>query len=169
MSSSFPSGGAGNAATPPVHGGGRQSDAMAPIDADAWSDRAGWQALLAREQLLFEPMCAGASVGFVARASTDAGAGEMLVWRRSAEGMQVAHQPFTGFADCPVALLFVAEPGALEAVHARRHDNALGTLKLQLRAGAMLLYVIVAKRQLLDDGYEDFLEALGLAFLGACR
>ena len=32
-----------------------------------------------------------------------------------------------------------------------------------------LLYVIAPKKQLLDDGYEDFLEALGLAFLGACR
>lgn len=139
------------------------------IDADAFTDHAGWQALLMREWALLEPLCVGAAVGFVARASADAGCGEMLVWQRDAQGMRVHPQPFTGFADCPVALLFVAEPGALEAVHARLHDNALGALKLELRAGSMLLYVIAAKRRLLDEGYEDFVEALGLAFLGACR
>jgi len=135
----------------------------------AWTDSAGWQALLARERHLFEPMIEGASVGFVARASADRGSGEMLVWRRTDGATRVERQPFGGFANCPVALLFVAEPGALEAVHERLHDNALGALKLQLRAGTTLLYVIAPKRQLLDDGYEDFVEALGLAFLGACR
>ena len=83
--------------------------------------------------------------------------------------MQVERQVFGGFANCPVALLFVAEPGSLETVHERLHDNALGALKLQLRSGATLLYVIAPKRQLLDDGYEEFVEALWLAFLGACR
>lgn len=135
----------------------------------AWTDSAGWQALLDRERHLFEPMIEGASVGFVARESADRGSGEMLVWRRAGGAMQVERQAFGGFANCPVALLFVAEPGSLEAVHERLHDNALGALKLQLRSGATLLYVIVPKRQLLDDGYEDFVEALGLAFLGACR
>lgn len=137
--------------------------------ANAWSDAAGWQALLARERHLFEPMIDGASVGFVARESADRGSGEMLVWRRAGDVTLVEQQVFGGFANCPVALLFVAEPGALEAVHERLHDNALGALKLQLRAGTTLLYVIAPKRQLLDDGYEDFVEALGLAFLGACR
>ncbi len=137
--------------------------------ADAWSDLSGWQALLQRQWHLFEPMIEDASVGFVTRAAADQGGGRMLVWRRAAEAMQVEVQAFGGFADCPVALLFVAEPDGLETVHARLHDNALGALKLQLRSGGILLYVIAPKKQLLDDGYEDFVEALGLAFLGACR
>lgn len=135
----------------------------------AWSDPAGWQAMLARHWHLFEPMIENASAGFITREAADRGAGRMLVWRRGADAMQVEAQPFTGFADCPVALLFVAEPGALETVHERLRDNPLGALKLQLRSGAILLYVIAPKKQLLDDGYEDFVEALGLAFLGACR
>ncbi len=135
----------------------------------AWTDAAGWQALLERERHLFEPMIEGASVGFVLRESADVGRGEMLVWRRSSDATLVERQAFGGFANCPVALLFVAEPGAFEVVHERLLDNAFGALKLQLRSGAILLYVIAPKRQLLDDGYEDFVEALGLAFLGACR
>jgi hypothetical protein len=83
--------------------------------------------------------------------------------------MRVEHRRFGGFADCGVAVLFVAEPGALGAVHERLHENALGQMKLQLRQGGMLLYVLAPKSQLLEDGYEDFLETLGLAFMGACR
>ncbi len=144
-------------------------DATHSRDAAAWADVAGWQALLAREHRLFEPMVEGASIGIVARSAADAGSGEMLVWRRTADGMAVGHAPYGGFEDCPVGVLFVANAGTLAALHARLHDNALGALKLQLRAATMMLYVIAPKRQLLDDGYEDFLEALGLAFLGACR
>lgn len=141
----------------------------AAADAAAWHDDAGWQSLLAREHRLFESMIEGASIGIVARASADAGCGEMLVWERAAGGMQVRRRDYRGFADCPVGVLFVPSPGMLSAVHARLHDNPLGAMKLQLRAGTTLVYVIAPKRQLLDDGYEDFLEALGLAFLGACR
>lgn len=141
----------------------------AAVDAAAWQDDAGWQALLAREHRLFEAMIEGASIGIVMRPSADAGQGEMLVWERTASGMQVRRRAYHGFADCSVGVLFVPSPGMLGAVHARLHDNALGAMKLQLRAGTTLLYVIAPKRQLLDDGYEDFLEALGLAFLGACR
>jgi len=138
-------------------------------DACAWADLAGWQTLLAREHRLFEPMVPGASIGIVARADADAGSGRMLVWRRTPGGMEVAQDAYRGFADCQVGVLFVANPGTLAALHARLYDNALGAMKLQLRAATMLLYVIAPKRQLLDEGYEDFLEALGLAFLGACR
>ncbi len=135
----------------------------------AWSDLDGWHSLLAREHRLFEPMVEGARVGIVARADADAGHGDLLAWSRTRDGMRVERRPFHGFADCDVGVLFVAQDGALEALHARIDENALGAMKLQLRDGSMLLYVIAPKKQLLDDGYEDFLEALGLAFLGACR
>lgn len=136
---------------------------------DAWTDLPAWQALLGRQHRLFEPMVHGAAIGIVPRAAADAGGGEMLAWVRGPEGMRVERRPFRGFADCSVGVLFVPEEGALEALHARLDDNPIGAMKLQLRAGSVLLYVIAPKRQLLDDGYEDFLETLGLAFLGACR
>lgn len=137
--------------------------------ADAWTDTAAWQRLLDRQFRLFEPMVRDAAVGLVSREAADAGNGRMLAWVRGHDGMLAETRRFGGFADTGVGVLFVAEPGALESLHARIDDNALGAMKLQLRAGTMLLYVIASKKQLLDDGYEDFLEALGLAFLGACR
>lgn len=146
------------------------ASASAPVsEADAWADAAGWQALLGRHGRLFDAWIEGASVGLVSRAAADAGGGEMLVWVRRDGAMRVERRRFGGFADCGVAVLFVAEPGAIGTVHERLQDNALGAMKLQLRQGGMLLYVLAPKAQLLDDGYEDFLEALGLAFMGACR
>ncbi len=136
---------------------------------DAWTDSAAWQRLLERQYRLFESMVQGAAVGLVSREAADAGKGAMLVWVRRGEGMRVELRTFGGFADCGVGVLFVAEAGALEALHARLEDNPIGAMKLQVRNGSLLLYVISQKKQLLDDGFEDFLEALGLAFLGACR
>ena len=138
-------------------------------EAAAWADEAGWQALLGRHAGPFDDWVEGGAVGIVPRAAADGGDGEMLAWVRRAGAMRVERRPFRGFADCGVAVLFVAEPGALVAVHGHLHDNALGQMKLQLRQGGMLLYVLAPKAQLLDDGYEDFLETLGLAFMGACR
>lgn len=143
--------------------------AAAVGDAAAWADLPGWAALLQRHAHLFEPWIEGGAVGLVARAAADAGRGRMLVWTRVQGAMQVQWRDYRGFADCGVAVLFVAQPGALAAVHARLHDNALGQMKLQLRQGGLFIYVLAPKSQLLDEGYEDFLESLGLAFMGACR
>lgn len=145
------------------------SEVEAAGDAAAWADLAGWQALLARHASLFDAWVEGGAVGIVPRSAADAGRGELLAWVRRDGAMRVEPRPFGGFADCGVAVLFVVEPGALAQVHAQLHANALGRMKLQLRQGGMLLYVMVAKAQLLDEGYEDFLESLGLAFMGACR
>ncbi len=136
---------------------------------EAWSDTASWQGLVERHHRLFEAWVEGAAIGIVPRAAADAGSGEMLAWVRRGEAVRVEIRRFGGFADCGVAVLFVADPGALERLHERIDDNALGAMKLMLRQGGMLLYVLAPKSQLLDDGYEDFLESLGLAFMGACR
>lgn len=142
-------------------------------DGGAWTDDAGWAAMLQRERALFDAWAEGTAIGIVPRAVADAGGagghGEMMVWERRDGAMHVGHRRFDGFASAGVAVLFVAAPGALESVHARLPAQALGAMKLALRSGAMLLYVLVPRARLVDDGCEDFLEALGLAFMGACR
>ena len=42
-------------------------------------------------------------------------------------------------------------------------------IKRLIRRGNIMFFVFKNKAQLQDAGYEDFLESLGLAFLGACR
>ena len=52
---------------------------------------------------------------------------------------------------------------------ARWGDDPLSTIKKMIRRGSILFFVMKTKYQLQDAGYEDFLDTLGLAFLGACR
>jgi len=76
---------------------------------------------------------------------------------------------FPGFEAAAVDLLFVADEAALAALEASLEGDALATLKRRIRQGGILFFVLRTKYELQDAGYEDFLDTLGLAFLGACR
>jgi hypothetical protein len=149
--------------------------AVAPL-----ADVAAWQRLIDGYGPLFEPLADGAAVGLVPRFFLDAngvrrGAAmpstpelPMLEWRKC-DGRMVA-QPgtYSGLDGPGVDLLFLANDGALEAVLAR-DEHPLGEMKRQLRAARIQFFVFRTKSELRDLGYEDFVEALGLPFLGACR
>jgi hypothetical protein len=149
---------------------------------DGFGDLTLWQAMLDRHAPLFSEMLPGAAVGFVARAGSGiqpgrhlagltgaAGAGEMLTWRMDGTRMRADRLPYRGLAQPGVDLLFVADDGALAALRDALHGETLSIVKRQIRAGSIMFFVMKTKSQLQDAGYEDFLDSLGLAFLGACR
>jgi hypothetical protein len=92
-----------------------------------------------------------------------------MVWEVREDGMYATLRPYTGFQDARVDLLFVAEDGALAAMHAALDGDTLSIIRRQIRKGGIMFYVMRTKYELQDAGYEDFLDTLGLAFLGACR
>jgi hypothetical protein len=92
----------------------------------------------------------------------------MLEIRKHDGRMLAQASTYRGLDGLGVDLLFLAEDGALEAVLAR-DEHPLGEMKRQLRAARIQFFVLRTKRALRDLGYEDFVEALGLPFLGACR
>jgi hypothetical protein len=94
---------------------------------------------------------------------------DMLAWEVQGGGMQAAIERFAGMATVKVDLLLVADAEALAAARADLAGNALTTIKKAIRRGNIMFFVFKNKAQLQDAGYEDFLESLGLAFLGACR
>jgi hypothetical protein len=95
------------------------------------------------------------------------GAGEMLRW----EVTLAACAPRL----CPTAVsrtprdLLVADDEAMDALVHNLDDNTLSLMKRQIRTGNMMFFVMRTKYELQDAGYEEFLDTLGLAFLGACR
>lgn len=140
--------------------------------------------MLDRHAELFSEMVPGSSVGFVARSGSGImpgkhaaglksaqGVGQMLAWEIPADnsGMRATFKGYTGFEDTQVDLLFVAEDAGLQAMRAALAGDALSIMKRQIRKGAIMFYVMKNKYQLQDAGYEEFLDTLGLAFLGACR
>lgn len=154
------------------------------MTASRFGDLEPWQAMLDRHEELFTEMTPGSAVGFVPRAGSgiqpgkhvaglnDANGAEMLVWQIGsghAAGMTALQRSYTGFQQAGVDLLFVADDDALTAMLDALQGDTLSIMKRQIRKGSIMFYVMKNKYQLQDAGYEDFLDSLGLAFLGACR
>lgn len=158
-----------------------QTHTIAPADA-AFGTVQDWQAMLDRHACLFSELLPGSAVGFVPRAGSGihpgkhvagvmnaGGAGEMLTWAMEGERMRAGVRSYAGFQEARVDLLFVADTEGLAAMREAVGGEALSVIKRQIRAGTIMFFVMKTKYQLQDAGYEDFLDSLGLAFLGACR
>jgi len=149
---------------------------------DRFGELLAWQAMLDRHAELFSEMNPGSRIGFVARADSGMlpgkhvagamaalGSGQMLAWERRGEGMRASIEDFGGIKDSRVDLLFVAEEEALNATRDSLSGETLSVVKRAIRKGGIMFYVMKNKYQLQEAGYEEFLDSLGLAFLGACR
>jgi len=153
--------------------------------AAAFSDLSAWQAVLDRHQDLFDGMLPGSRIGLLPRSCTSVlpgkriaglgGAefnlaeGKMLAWEAQEDRMQARFRPCSSFSDAHADLLLVADDVALAAIHDNLDGDTLSTMKRMIRTGNILFFVMKSKYELQDAGYEDFLDSLGLAFLGACR
>ncbi len=151
------------------------------VEFGGFGEMADWQAMLDRNRELFAAMDEGSRIGIVSREASGILPGkhlegvqraaevDMLAWQVQGGGMQAVVERFSGMAMAKVDLLLVADAEALAAARADLAGEALTTIKKSIRRGNIMFFVFRNKAQLQDAGYEDFLESLGLAFLGACR
>ncbi len=127
------------------------------------------QSVLDKHEDLFTEVSDGASVAIVPRRSVApiCDPAPMIVWVREPQGMVARAGEFGGYKALSSDLLLVTNDGTLEA--ALERDQPLAEIKRQLRAGGMLFMVLRRKDELRAHGWEDFLEWLGMPFLGSCR
>ncbi len=142
---------------------------------------APWQSMLDRYRELFVEMQAGSRIGFVSREASGILPGKrlegvqvatevsMLAWQLEDGGMSARIERFAGMASTKVDLLLVADEEALATMLGELEGDTPTVIKRLIRRGRMMFFVFKNKAQLQDAGYEDFLDSLGLAFLGACR
>ena len=142
---------------------------MATAVADVFLDLSAWQNMLDVQQEVFSGMLQGAKIGILPKVEFDSPEGRILSWEAQSGKMLANYSPFTGFRNADVDLLFVAEDEAMVTLYEQAGENAFLQMKESLRRGTILFYVLKTKSELLDMGYEEFLDALGLGFLGACR
>jgi len=138
-----------------------------------------WQSVLDAHWELFEPVAEGASLALVPRWRIDARGARhpniapqtdpmpMQLWLRAPRAMAIREGTYSGHADLDSDLLMLGERPALDA--ALSHARPLSELKRALRRGELLFMVLRTRDALRDRGWADFLEALGLPFLGTCR
>ena len=160
---------------------------MSPAAHAMFTDLPAWQAMLDRCQELFSDMLPGSRIGILPRSGTSlmpgrhlAGLsnsefslpdGKMLAWEVNGEGlgMRAEYHPCRKFEEARADLLLVPDDAAFEEIRRMLGDDPLSTIRKMIRSGNILFFVMKTKYQLQDAGYEDFLDTLGLAFLGACR
>ena len=142
---------------------------------------APWQSMLDRYRELFGEMQAGSRIGFVSREASGILPGKrlegvqvasevsMLAWQLEDGGMSARIERFAGMASTKVDLLLVADEEALATMLGELQGDTPTVIKRLIRRGRMMFFVFKNKAQLQDAGYEDCLDSLGLAFLGACR
>ncbi len=147
-----------------------------------FGELAVWQAMLDRQRELFVGMDSGSRIGFVSREASGILPGKrlegvqvvatelpLMAWEIENGGMSARIERFAGMASTRVDLLLVADQDAMDTMLAELGGDMLKTIKRLIRRGNIMFFVFRNKAQLQDAGYEDFLESLGLAFLGACR
>ncbi len=118
--------------------------------------------------MMFSELEAGARIGLVARHIVDGGAGPMLVWEVGPGGVSTRNQPFPGYAEAGVDILWVAEDQVVTAL-AEAGGELAAVVGRGVRSGDILSFVMRPLDELAELGFEDFFESLGLSYMGACR
>ncbi len=152
------------------------------VEFGGFGEMADWQAMLDRQREVFAEMDEGARIGIVSREASGILPGKhlegvqvvasevpLMAWQIENGGMSARIEGFAGMASTRVDLLLVADRDAMDTMLAGLGGDMLKTIKRLIRRGNIMFFVFRNKAQLQDAGYEDFLESLGLAFLGACR
>ena len=156
---------------------------MSSVAERMFSELPAWQQMLDRSRELFCDMAPGSRIGLMRRNGADAGkraaalfateadspAATLLTWECGEDGMRAGCASCRHPRELRLDLLLVADDEALEAISRHLGGDPLTVMKGLIRRGNVLFYVMRTKRELQDAGYEDFLDSLGLAFLGACR
>jgi hypothetical protein len=128
-----------------------------------------WQPVLEHHASLFSGLEPGCAAALIPKPDWDAGSGTMLEWRCCGDGMRAALKPWRGAAQTDVDLLFVGLRDSFARLSATDLRNRFSLLKDMLHQGDVMFFVMKTKCHLVDSGWEDFLDTLGLAFMGACR
>lgn len=135
----------------------------------ALAEPARWQALLDRHGTLFGDLDDGCRIGVARRADVNRAGAEMVVWEARDGRLEARARPFPGYRDAGVDVLLVGDDESLAEVAETLDDDALPVLKRNVRRGGIVCYMLKRQCELIEAGYEDVLQSLGVAFAGACR
>ncbi len=139
------------------------------IPATVALDPAQWQPVLDLHSDLFQPLDPGSAVVLVPKSDWDTAAGAALEWRAGPGTMRASLRPWKGASHAEADLIFVPLRDALDRLSETDPAERLSCLKDLVHGGDVLFFVMKTKCKLVNAGWEEFLDSLGLAFMGACR
>ena len=124
-----------------------------------------WRAAAVRHPELFAPLDAGARIALLPRAAPS----EMLVWESGEGSIDARVEPFAGYAVCAADIVLAADDVSLSEIRLAIDDRLFEALRAGIRSGHVVCYVLKRRCVLEERGFEEMLDALGFAFMGACR
>lgn len=136
---------------------GAESDALPTPD--------DWLAAAARHDELFAPLDRGVRIALVARSAPS----WMLVWEAGDAGVDARLEPFTGYAASAADIVLAADDESLSEVRTAAAARLFEVLRAGIRSGRVVCYMLRRRCVLEERGLDELLDALGFAFMGACR
>lgn len=124
-----------------------------------------WCAAAVRHPELFAPLDAGARVGLLARSDPT----QILLWEATDAGTRVRVEPFVSYAKSLADIVLAADDEALATIGSTLDGSLFETLRAAVRSGHVVCYLLRRRCVLEERGFEEMLDALGFAFMGACR
>ena len=124
-----------------------------------------WAAAAARFDELFAPLDPGARIALLARSAPS----HVLVWEAGEAGVDARVEPCTVYRATSAEMVRAAYEGALAAGGAAADGALFEALRAGIRSGAIVCYMLERRCLLEERGYDELLDALGFAFMGACR
>ena len=152
---------------------------MTPIAAEATPERQStpdgtvdrlpspeaWSAAAAHHGELFAQLDPGVRIGLLARATP----AQMLVWEAGKSGVGARVEPFAGYGASAADIGLAADDEALLEVRSAAAGRLFEVLRGGIRSGHIVCYMLRRRCVLEERGLDEMLDALGFAFMGACR
>jgi hypothetical protein len=132
---------------------------------NALPDPVAWRAAAARHDEFFATLDPGARIGLISREAPAA----MLLWEAADTGIEVRATPFPGFSASGADIVLAADAQALAQICAAAEGQLFAVLRAGIRSGAVVCYILRRRCDLEARGFEELLDGLGFAFMGACR
>lgn len=132
-------------------------------------DTGPWQEFVDRKKHVFSKIRDGGKIGILPKDGPEAGGGFLLVWTVREGKITVHNQHFRGFRESGADLLFVAEAPALKKIYEELKNDPLAELKRQIRSGCVVFFVLRTGDELLDMGFGELIDQIGIPWIGACH
>ena len=124
-----------------------------------------WLAAAAHHGELFAPLDPGVRIALIARAIPT----QMLVWEAGDAGLDARIEPFTSYAASAADIVLAADDESLSEVGSAVDGQLFEVLRAGVRSGRIVCYMMKRRCVLEERGLDELLDALGFAFMGACR
>jgi len=124
-----------------------------------------WRSAARCHDDLFAPLDPGARIGMLARSAPT----HVLVWEAGDRGIDAWIAPFAGYSATGADIVLAADDDSLAKVRAAGDGALFHALRAGIRSGHIVCYMLERRCVLEERGFDELLDALGFAFMGACR